>query len=289
MPPILLGAMLMAFSSLVGVMDAIIVRLVAAEVHPFEIVFFRSLFGLLALLAFLPAAERDLAAGKMWFVHVVRAVLKLLSLAAFFFAVTMLPLSLATVIAFTMPLFVSLGSIVFLKERPRVLRVAALFMGFIGVLIVLRPTQAPLGAGAILAVASAFGFATVTLLLKFSVGRESTLRIVWFNLLSTAPIAFLLCLPVWTTPSPMSLLLLALQGVGGVVSQIAFARAMKLADASLMVMVDFIRLPLSVALGFTLFGEALELAVLLGGAIILSSIVLLLKIEHSAAIRLPEP
>ena len=78
------------------------------------------------------------------------------------------------------------------------------------------------------------------------------------------PVAFLLCLPVWSTPSPFSLLLLSIQGAGGLAAQFAFTRAMKLADASLLILVDFIRLPLAVFLGLTLFNEPVEIEIFPG-------------------------
>lgn len=283
MPRILVGAGLMLASSTVAVLDAVIVRVVAAEVHPFEIVFFRNFFSLLVLLPFLSASDRAFTANRLWIVHGSRATLKLGALTASFLAVTMLPLSVVTAVAFTTPLFVHLGSILFLGERARVSRICALVAGFVGVVVVLRPTEVPLGLGAVLALASALGLAAVVLLLKFSSERESALKIVWLNLVITVPVAFLLCLPVWTTPSLPTLGLLALQGVGGLLAQLAVTRAMRMSDASLLVMIDFIRLPLAVLLGLALFGEAVELAVLVGGGIILAAIVLLLNFERNAS------
>jgi drug/metabolite transporter (DMT)-like permease len=125
----------------------------------------------------------------------------------------------------------------------------------------------------------------VALLMKVSSSREPALRIVLFNLLVTVPVAFLLCLPVWSTPSPFSLLLLAIQGAGGLAAQFAFARAMKLADASLLILVDFIRLPLAVFLGLTLFDEPVEIEIFLGGGIILAALLLLLRHEQRVDLR----
>lgn len=289
MPALLVGAMFMALNSLVAVFDSLIVRLVAAEVHPLEIVFFRNFFSLVALAIILPRADRHLRAGGLWPVHIARAMLKIGALVAAFTAVTMLPLSMATAVAFTTPLFVTLGSILVLKEKPRLSRVAALVFGFVGVLIVLRPTQVPIGMGALMALAGAIGLAAVALLLKFSAGRETSLRIVWLNLVVTVPVALLICLPVWSTPSLLAIGLMAVQGIGGLLAQFAFARAMRLADASLLVTIDFIRLPLAAALGFFLFHEMVEPTVLVGGAIVLASIVLLFRHEHAVALQARTP
>lgn len=283
LPPVIVGALFMAVNSAVGAFDAVIVRFVAAEVHPFGIVFFRNLFSLLFLAFFLGRIGPHPFRSPLWPVHCLRAVMKLGALVAYFYAVTLLPLSVAIAVAFTTPLFVSLGSILFLGERPRPLRLLALAAGFGGVWIVLRPDAVPVGMGAVLALGAAVALAGVALLMKVSSSREPALRIVLFNLLVTVPVAFLLCLPVWTTPSAGSLLLLAVQGAGGLAAQFAFARAMKLADASLLILVDFIRLPLAVFLGLALFGEPVEIAVFVGGGIILASLLLLLRQERRAA------
>jgi drug/metabolite transporter (DMT)-like permease len=272
----------MALNSAVGALDALIVRFVADTVHPFEIVFFRNLFSLLVLVPFISRIGSDLLRSGMWPTHLLRAALKLAALVAYFYAVTLLPLSVAIAIAFTTPLFVSLGSILLLKERARPLRILALAAGFGGIYVILRPESAPNGLGAVLAILAATGLAGVALLMKVSSSREPALRIVWFNLVVTVPLALLLCLPVWSTPSLIDVLLLAVQGAGGLAAQLAFARAMKLADASLLILVDFIRLPIAVALGLYVFGEPLEPEVLVGGGIILSSLILLLRHEKKA-------
>lgn len=271
----LLAVGLMLVSSIVVVLDAVLVRYLAVDIHPFEILFFRNLFAMLALMPFLARKDLGVSLANVWSVHGVRASLKLAALGSSFFAITLLPLSVVTAIAFTTPLFASLGSMLFLGERWRWVRVAALVIGFIGVLVVLRPTEVPVGIGAILALGSALTLAAVVVLLKYSSSREGTSRIVWLNLAISVPLAAILCLPFWTMPSLLALGLMAIQGVGGLISQLAVARAFRLADASLLVPIEFVRLPMAVALGYVLFAEQVEWAVLLGGAIILAAIILL--------------
>ena len=283
MPPIAIAGALMVLSALVQVLDAVIVRTLAVDIHPFEILFFRNLFSLIALAPLMSAADRSLAGRGLWPAHVSRAVLKLAAMTSAFFAVSMLPLSVFTAIAFTTPLFATLGAVLFLGERLRPTRVAALVIGFVGIIVVVRPDAVPDGAGAVLALGSALGLAAVALVLKFTSGRDSPSRIVWLNLVISVPIGLAMSVPVWSTPSPLALGLMALQGVGGLAAQLAVTSAMSRADASLLVVVDFIRLPLAVALGFFLFGEAVELAVIAGGGIILCSLVLLFARERRVA------
>ncbi|WP_275791576.1 DMT family transporter [Pararhizobium gei] len=280
MPAIIAGALFMAGNSFVAAMDGVIVRLIAGEVHPLGIVFFRNLFSLIAIYAIFPRSKLYSDTNTFFWVHAVRALIKLLALVAGFMAVMQMPLASATAIAFTMPLFVMLGSVFLLGEKFYAARVAALILGFAGVMIVLQPGAATLNAGATWALAGAIGLAAVALLMKVSAGREDPLRIAWLNLIITVPVALLMTLPVWQTPSLYALSLMAFQGVGGLMAQLAFARAMKLADASLLVVVDFIRLPLALVFGLALFGEPIRLSVVIGGIVILLAILMLFHREQ---------
>jgi drug/metabolite transporter (DMT)-like permease len=284
MPPVAIAATLMLLSALVQVLDSVIVRYLASDIHPFEILFFRNLFGLLVLAPLMARQDRSLAGKGLWIAHGSRAVLKLAAMTSAFFAISLLPLSVFTAIAFTTPLFATLGAILFLGEPVRLNRLAALLIGFVGIVVVLRPASVPVGAGAVLALVAALGLAAVVLVLKFTSGRDSASRIVWLNLVISVPLGLAMSLPVWSTPSPLALGLMAVQGVGGLAAQLAVTNAMTRADASLLVVVDFIRLPLAVALGYFIFGEQVEMAVLVGGAIILCSLVLLFSRERNPGV-----
>ena len=283
MPAVIAGASLMSLNSLVSAMDGVIVRVIDGDVHPIGIVFFRNLFSLIVLYAVVPRRKLRGHENMYFRVHALRAVVKLLALLAAFIAITRMPLSSATAIAFTMPLFVTLGSVLFLGERLYAARLVALALGFAGVLIVLQPGRATFDMGAVWALFAAIGLAIVALLMKVSASREDPLRIAWLNLVVTVPVAFFLALPFWQTPSLFSLALMALQGAGGLMAQLAFARAMKLADASLLVVVDFIRLPLALVFGLVLFDEPVRLSVVLGGLTILTAILILFQREGQRA------
>lgn len=274
MNPVHLALSLMAFNGCMAALDAVFVRLVSDHVPLLEIAFFRNLFSLVALMLILPYSEWKLGTSKLWPIHVLRAVIKLLALVAYFTAITMLPIALVTSIAFTMPLFVMLGSVLFLGEPLRTHRVLAIAAGLGGMAIILRPSGVDVGVGMVLALGSALGLAAVALLMKVSSGREEPLRIVWFNLVVTVPVALLLAIPVWQWPDWQTLGLMAMQGGGGLLAQLSFARAMRLADASILISMDFIRLPVAVILALLLFDEPVDLRVLAGGAVIFGGVLM---------------
>lgn len=275
--------LLMAFNALMSALDTVFVRLVSGEVHPLEIAFFRNLFSLVTLFLILPRGERTLDGNGLWPLHGLRAVIKLGAMLSYFMAITMLPIALVTAIAFTMPLFVVVGSMLLLSEGVGRHRLVAVGAGLAGMLIILRPPGIDAGFGFALAVVSAIAFAGVALLMKVSSGREAPLRIVWCNLLVTVPVALVITLPVWVWPSPQALALMALQGVGGLFAQLSVARSMKLADASLVIPVDFVRLPIAASLGLMLFGEPLETWVLVGGSVIFAGVIYSARTESRLA------
>lgn len=105
-PAILVAGLLMALSALVQVLDSVIVRIFAADRHPFVIVFFRNLFGLVLLTPLMRRPDLSLRGRGLWLAHGSRAVLKIVAMTSSFFAITLLPLS-----TFTAPLFAMLGAV----------------------------------------------------------------------------------------------------------------------------------------------------------------------------------
>jgi drug/metabolite transporter (DMT)-like permease len=251
--------------------DTAIIRIVAEDLHPLEIGFFRNLFSLLLILPWLYRAGPGVFRTSRLSVHVARAVIKLAALVSLFYAITIMPLADVTAIAFTTPLFVVLGAVLFLGETMRFRRWGAILIGFLGVLVVLRPGTAVFDPRMLAAVASAIGLAAIALLLKFLSGREPLATIVGLNLVITVPLALLLMLPVWITPGLDLLGLMVLQGALGALGQFSAARAMALADASFLMPIEFVRLPLVVILAYVAFGELADLWTWAGAALIFVS------------------
>jgi drug/metabolite transporter (DMT)-like permease len=280
MNPILRGAILMIIAAISISIDTIIIRIVSAEVHPFEIGFFRNLFSLVVLAPWLVRnGLRGLRSPRIP-LHWARAVLKLAAIICFFYAVKLLPLASVTAIAFTTPLFVALGSMLLLGEPALKRRVLAVFAGFVGVLIVIRPGAAVFTPDVFVALAAAVGLAGVGMMMKYLSVRESPPAIVSLNLLMTAPIALVIMLPVWTVPGPEIFGLLVVQGLLGGLSQLSFSRAMSMADASVLIQLDFLRLPLVVMLAAIFFGEPADVWTLVGGTVIFGATVALVGRER---------
>ena len=254
--------------------DTVIVRILAPDLHPFVIVFFRSLFGLLWIAPWI-LRNRQCLSSHYAVMHVVRAGLKMLSLAAFFTAIALATLADVTAIAFTTPMFVTLGAWVFLNETPVLRRVLAVLLSFIGVFIILQPGQGEWATPLLFALAGAVLAAIIQLMLKSMSARDSSDTLVAWNLIATVPMAALPLYWFWSTPTAGQLLLLSLQGAIGVCNMTLMTRAMALAEASYLAPFDFLRLPVIALLGYLFFSEFPTSATVIGAAVIFLSSLLL--------------
>lgn len=273
--PAFTGVALMLIVAVMTAIDAVIVRAVSPDVHPFVIGFTRSLFGLLIVLPWIwyrPGVFRS----NYHFRHLLRAALKLGSLVAFFAAFARAPLADVTAIAFTAPIFVTIGAWAFLSERPHKTRIIAAFIGFCGVLLILRPGQnATVPVGLLFALLGAFLAATIQLILKPMSGRDSAQTLVAWNLAVTAPIAAIPAYFFWSMPTPEQWVLLALQGVLGAVSMALVTYAFSLAEASLLAPIDFLRLPVVAVLAYLIFGQTVDWTSWVGAAVIFAATLLM--------------
>lgn len=277
------GIVLMLAAALCTAVDTGLIRIIGETLHAFEIAFFRNLFSLLLIMPWLLRAGLGSLRSDRMPLHALRAVLKLVALTSFFYAVTIMPLADVTAIAFTTPLFVAVGAVLFMGERSLRRRWVAIVFGFVGALVVLRPGDQVFEPLMLTAVLAALGNATIALILKFLSVREPLHVIVGLNLLLSVPLALVIALPFWVWPSWWVLALLCVDGALGLCAQTALARSLALADASILMPVDFIRLPLVVLIGWAAFGEAVDLWIGVGGAMILASIFYLTRVESRVA------
>jgi drug/metabolite transporter (DMT)-like permease len=262
-----LAALMMIAAAFLNGLDAAIVRTLAHGVHPLIIGFFRAFFGLLVLLPWI-VTRVDLRASPYRWLHALRAGLKLAALVALFVAFMHAPLADATAINFSMPIFLILGAWLFLGEHIGIGRILAVLAGFAGIMIIIRPGIAGFDPWLLFALAGAVLTAIIQLMLRRMALNDTTDRLVAWNLLAMVPIGLIVALPVWVTPSPWQLALLALQGGLGALNMTLITRAFGMADASFLAPLDFLRLPIVALLAFLLFGEVATTSTWIGAAII---------------------
>lgn len=277
---------LMVVAALFQAVDAVIVRTLSPALHPFTIGFARAFFGLLLVLPWI-IARRGILRSHYRFRHVLRAALKLGALVAFFAAFAVAPLADVTAIAFTAPIFVTLGSWLLLGEKPRGLRILAVAIGFAGVLVVLKPGQAGIPEGLWYALLGAALTAVIQLILKPMSARDSTQTLVAWNLIVTVPLAAIPLIWFWTAPTPEQWLLLAIQGALGALSMALVTQSFSLAEATLIAPLDFLRLPMVAMAAWLVFGQAVPLSTWIGGTVIFGATLLMARSARTRTVAAP--
>jgi len=249
------------------------IREASADIHAFEIAFFRNIFGLLALApmlfrAGLGATMRTARPG----LHVLRGCLNAVAMLSFFYAVTVTPLATVAALGFTAPLFAALLAVLFLGERPGWRRWTGLVAGFVGALVIIRPGFADISFGVLMLLLSSVAWAGALIVIKILSRTETSLTITVFAALFLTPVTGLAALFVWTTPAAGTWLLLIGIGAFGSLTQWSIAQAFHEADATLVLPFDFTKLLWASAIGYVFFAERPDPLTLLGGSIILASV-----------------
>ena len=183
-------------------------------------------------------------------------------------AVTLLPLAEVFAIEFTTPVWVAVLAVLFLGEKMNVGRVVALVLGIAGILVILRPGFTDVGAGTWMMVATAFGFAIANACTKGLTRTESILTVLlWMSMLQGL-MAVVGASFEWSAPTVDEIPWLLVIGVTGLGAHYSLAKALTLADVSLVNPVDFLRLPLIAVVGFLAYGEGVDVLVLVGAGLI---------------------
>lgn len=273
----------MIFSCVVMACLWALIRHTSQQVSPSIIVFYRTVFGLVFLVPFFLRHGRAALATSRFSMHLVRAACAVAALYSTFYAVSMAPLSDVTAISYGAPLFATLGAVVLLGERVRARRIATLIIGFVGMLVVLRPSPDRLTPGILMAVVAALAIGSSLLAIKVLARTEDPRTIVAYSFLLVLPVTFLGALPHWIWPTPEQLGLLALVGLGAHLAQSGLTRAFAYGEATAVLPFDFIRLVLAAILGAVLFAEPLDAWTGVGAGIILLATVYLAHREARQA------
>jgi drug/metabolite transporter (DMT)-like permease len=248
-----------------------VVRYLTETFDPLQVVFFRNLFGLLAMLPWLARHGLGVLRTQRIGLHVLRAAIGITAMMGWFTTLALMPLAEATALSFTAPLFTSVLAVIVLGEAMRLRRWTATMAGLAGALIILRPGFETVQPVALLAIATAAVWATSTVLIKVMARTESAGAIATYLVLFSTPLALIPALLVWVTPSLEQVGWCVLLGLAGSTGHVCTARALANADTTLVVPLDYIRLPAVALIAYLAFGEVADLWTWLGVAVIAAS------------------
>ncbi|MEQ8354995.1 MAG: DMT family transporter [Kiloniellaceae bacterium] len=259
----------------------------AGGMHPFQIAFLRNFFALGLMLPWLARQGLGVLKTERLKVHFWRAGVGLLAMLCWFSAVAYLPLAEAVALNFTVPLFATAGAAIFLGEVVRARRWTATAVGFLGVLIILRPGFVEFTPLMTLPIVAACFMAVSVLIVKSLSGTEAPAAVVLYMNLLLTPLSLLPAVFVWRWLSPAELGLGLFIGLCAVLAHISFTRAFALADASAIMPFDYARLPFVAIVGFVLFSELPDVWTWVGAAVIAAAAIYIAQREAKVARERP--
>ena len=253
-----------------------------------QMVFFRGLFGLLVLLPWLFHTLRRapaLLVPPEWKRVVLRGLIAVAGVIGWFTALTGMSVSDVVAVQFTAPVIMVIGAGLVLGETVGRWRWSAVAIGFIGVLIIIRPGYIPFNPLIIGALVSASSNATVQLMTKHIAMRVSGAVLIFYMNFLLMAVALAFAWPDWIWPHWRQLPTLLAIGLLGTLGHIFLARAMRHADASLLGPVDFMRLPIAAGLGWIVFGEFSDIETWIGAGVIFIAVLVITRREAVMAGR----
>lgn len=265
------AALLMLGSTVFFALMALTIRLASQSLHTYEIAFFRNFFGLLALLPLLRRSGMAVLKTQQLPRYLLRSAIGVVSMLCGFWAIGHLPLAQAISLSYSTPLFVTIAAAIFLHEQVRLRRWTAVIVGFIGVLVIVRPGSASFTPGLLVALSAAVLSGIVAIQIKQLSRVDSADTIVLYTYLFWVPISLVPALFVWQWPQGIAWVWAVGAGILGTGGQLLWTRALKLGDVSALTPISFMQLPIVATAGWLLFGEEISHWTLIGAGIIFAA------------------
>lgn len=248
------------------------------QLSAFQVMELRAIIGFVLLLP-LVYASGGFSAMKTQYPwrHIWRNTVHYAAQYAWLVAVTLIPLAQVISIEFTMPIWTAILAVLFIGEKLNLWKIVAIILGLVGVLIIVRPTVGSVDLGQIYSLGAAIGFSVSVILVKSLTRVDSVVRIIFWMLIIQGIIGAVPAFLVW---QPISFQLwpwIVLVAICGTFSHYCMARAMIHADATIVVPMDFLRVPLTALVGWLIYAEAIDIFTATGAVLILMGNLLNMK------------
>jgi len=249
------------------------VKLLSDDLHPIIICFYRCLMGLILITPFIALNNFKALKSSNTKLQLIRALINIISMICWFSAIGIMHFEKATALGFTTPLFTTILAVIILGEVIRFHRTAALILGFIGIIVIIRPGYLPFEFGTLLMLAASFSFSFVLIFVKKLSATDSSLTIIFYHLLYMTPVFFILSLFFWESVSFNQLVIFVFMGASGLLSHWCLAQAFKLSDTTFVMPLQFTKLIWASLIGLFIFAEQPDIWTWVGGIIIFISVV----------------
>lgn len=254
-----------------GVMDTLI-KYLSGAYDTWQVMFFRAFFAL-APLAVLVARAGGISALRTQrpLSHIARALIGVAAVFCFFYSFGHMPLADVYAISFAAPLIITALSVPLLGEPVGPRRWTAVVVGFVGVMVMLRPGAGVVSPVAFVALAGTLFYALTMIFVRKLSRTESNAAIIFYFMATLAVVAGVAMVPVWRTPGPFDLILLIAIGIVGGIAQITMTQAFRLASPSLLAPFEYTGMIWAAGFGYLVFGDVPDRAIWIGSAIVIGS------------------
>ena len=273
------AVILISLSTLFEIMMFTVLRIVQSDINVYTTSFFRFFFSLIILIPYIFYTKFYFIKTNNIKKHLVRSSLNLPAMYLTFGALTMIPLEKINAIHFLNPLFVSIFAVIFFKEKIYIYRVISLILGFVGIIVVIRPGLIPLEIGSFMVLGSTVLWALCIIITKDITKEESAINILIFQCIFMSLFTFIIAYFNWELPSSDQLMLLFLSALFGNVFHLMINHSFKIADLTLTAPFRYSVLIWGSLFGFLFFNEIPDFFTWIGGTIIFLSILILTYYE----------
>ncbi|WP_420549804.1 DMT family transporter [Curvivirga sp.] len=244
-------------------------REAATELNTFQILFFRSIVGFIIVSALLSYFGWEQIRTTKLKLHIFRNLAHYVGQYGWFFGIAVIPLAEVFAIEFTTPIWIAVMAVMFLGEKLTPSKIIAITLGFAGILIIIKPGAEIINYASLAVLISAIGYAIAHSMTKHLTAYDSPLCIIFYMIAIQLPISFFPALDNWVWPSLYTWFWLVILGSTALSAHYCLAHAFRHADATVVVPMDFMRLPLVTAVGYLVYNESVDVWLFIGAFVTL--------------------
>ena len=266
---------LIIFSMFFSAVMSVLIKLAQQDTNVFTAAFLRFFFGMLILSPIFIKTKLSVFKTTHLKTHFLRVILNYPSMLFFFYAINFVSIEKANSLTFVVPFIVTILAVIFLKEKIYSYRIFALFLGFIGMLIVIRPGMIEVSFGVYMILISSFLWAVMIIITKRLSRDDSSITILSYQYLLMFIISFVVAIFNWQSPSIKTIFYLFLAGFSGTIFHLTLYQAYKLVDVSLVQPYSFLVLVFASIMGYFVFGEIPDIYTWIGTGVIFIGVIII--------------
>jgi len=271
----LLAIILILISIFAGSTMGVLIKFAQNDVSIYIAAFLRFLIGFIFIFPYILKTKFKVYKTSNILLHIIRSLLNYPAMLLTFSALMLVPYEKISALNFLVPFFVTILAVLFLKENIRIYRISALFIGFIGMLIILRPGIIDISLGIQMVLVATFFWSVIIILTKQLTNEDSSITILVYMYTFMTFLTLITAIIFWQTPTASSIFYLSLAAFVGTISHFSINYAFKLVDVSMTQPFSFIGLIIASLYGYFLFDESPDIYTWLGAIVIFVGIIII--------------